>query len=132
MFFKLMVLFTVVPLVELALLIQVGKFIGTPMTIALVAVTGAVGVLLAKSEGLAVLGRLQDEMGMGEVPGNAILDGLFILVGGAFLLTPGLVTDTMGFIFLIPFTRVPLKKLLRRKLSDMIARGKTDIHIRRW
>jgi UPF0716 protein FxsA len=132
MLFKLMILFTVVPLVELALLIQVGQVIGTPLTIALVAVTGAVGVLLAKSEGLAVLERLQDELTLGEVPGNAILDGLFILVGGAFLLTPGLVTDTLGFMFLIPFTRAPLKTLLRRKFSDMIARGNTDIYIRRW
>lgn len=132
MLFKLLLLFTIVPLVELALLIRLGQAVGTPLTIAVVGITGAVGVVLAKSEGLAVLKRLNDEMAMGEVPGNAILDGLFILVGGAFLLTPGLVTDTFGFLFLIPFFRAPIKRLLRRKLADAIAKGNTSIYIHRW
>jgi len=86
--------------------------------------------MLAKSQGLAVLRRLQEQVAQGEVPGNAILDGLFILVGGVFLITPGLVTDAVGFLFLVPVTRTPIKGYLRRRLEDAISRG--NIHIRRW
>jgi len=129
---KLLLLFTVVPLVELYLLIQISEFIGAGLTVGIVVVTGAVGMVLARSEGMAVLGRLQDQVSQGEVPGNAILDGLFILVGGVFLVTPGLITDALGFTLLIPFTRAPIKNYLRRKLGEMMTRGETNIFIRRW
>lgn len=129
--FKWLLLFTVVPVAELYLLIQLGQVIGPELTVGVVVVTGAVGVVLAKSQGLAVLNSIQDQVEMGEVPGSAILDGLFVLVGGVLLVTPGLLTDIIGFIFLIPFTRGPLKNYLRRKLADLIARGDT-IYIRRW
>lgn len=128
---KWLLLFTVVPVAELYLLIQLGQVIGPELTVGVVVVTGAVGVVLAKSQGMAVLNSIQDQVEMGEVPGSAILDGLFVLVGGVLLVTPGLLTDTIGFIFLIPFTRRPLKNYLRHKLADLIARGDT-IYIRRW
>lgn len=128
---KWLLLFTVVPVAELYLLIQLGQVIGPELTVGVVVVTGAVGVVLAKSQGMAVLNSIQDQVEMGEVPGSAILDGLFVLVGGVLLVTPGLLTDTIGFIFLIPFTRCPLKNYLRHKLADLIARGDT-IYIRRW
>lgn len=131
MFFKLLLLFTLVPLVELYLLIEIGKLLGAPLTIGIVAITGFVGVILAKSEGLSVLRRLQNQLAEGEMPGNALLDGLFILVGGAFLLTPGLITDTLGFLFLVPFTRYPLRELLKRKLAKMMSTGDINIYIRR-
>lgn len=131
MFFKLLLLFTLIPLVELYLLIEIGKLLGAPLTIGIVAITGFVGVFLAKSEGLSVLRRLQNQLAEGEMPGNALLDGLFILVGGAFLLTPGLITDTLGFLFLIPFTRYPLRELLKRKLARMMSTGDINIYIRR-
>jgi UPF0716 protein FxsA len=130
-FFKLLLLFTLVPLVELYLLIEIGKLLGAPLTIGIVAITGFVGVILAKSEGLSVLRRLQNQLAEGEMPGNALLDGLFILVGGAFLLTPGLITDTLGFLFLVPFTRYPLRELLKRKLAKMMSTGDINIYIRR-
>lgn len=131
MFFKLLLLFTLIPLVELYLLIEIGKLLGAPLTIGIVAITGFVGVFLAKSEGLSVLRRLQNQLAEGEMPGNALLDGLFILVGGAFLLTPGLITDTLGFLFLIPLTRYPLRELLKRKLARMMSTGDINIYIRR-
>lgn len=129
--FRLLLLFTLVPVGELYLLFQVSRFIGPELTVGVVVVTGAVGVVLAKSQGIAALKNIQDQVAMGEVPGSAILDGLFVLVGGILLVTPGLITDLLGFSLLIPFTRRPIKKYLRRKLSELIARGDT-IYIRRW
>ncbi|MTI96084.1 MAG: FxsA family protein [Firmicutes bacterium] len=132
MFFKLLLLFTIVPLVELYLLIELGKVVGAPLTIVLVGITGFIGVILAKAEGLAVLGRLRYQLEGGELPGDALLDGLFILVGSAFLLTPGLITDTFGFLFLVPLTRLPLRLFLKRKLAQMMADGSMNVYIRRW
>lgn len=132
MLFKLLLLFTLVPLLELYLLIVVGREIGPGLTIAVVAVTGAVGVLLAKSEGLAVWRRFAHRLESGDMPGDPLLDGLFILVGGAFLLTPGLITDGLGFVLLLPITRAPLKNCLKRRLADALAGGSVEIHIRRW
>lgn len=129
--FRLLLLFTLVPVGELYLLFQISRFIGPELTVGVVVVTGAVGVVLAKSQGIAALKNIQDQVAMGEVPGSAILDGLFVLVGGILLVTPGLITDFLGFALLIPFTRRPIKKYLRRKLSELIDRGDT-IYIRRW
>lgn len=129
---KLLLLFTLVPLAELYLLILIGQAIGPALTIALVAVTGAVGVLLAKSEGLTLWGRVSRQLEQGEMPGDSMLDGLFILVGGIFLLTPGLITDTLGFVLLLPLTRAPIKRYLKRRLADALARGKIEVHINRW
>jgi len=129
---KLFVLFVAVPVLELYLLIQLGQQVGPGLTIGLVLVTGAVGMALAKSQGLAVLARLRQQLSQGEVPGAALLDGLFVLVGGAMLMTPGLITDTLGLLFLLPLTRAPIKAYLRRKFVDAVARGDTHIIIRRW
>lgn len=132
MFLKLVLLFTLFPLAELYLLIQIGQAIGAGPTIAIVFVTGIVGVTMAKGQGMAVLSRLQRQVALGEVPGNALLDGAFILVGGILLITPGLISDALGFMLLFPITRDPIKKYLRRRFEDYVARGKTDIYIRRW
>lgn len=132
MFLKLLFLFTLVPLAELYLLIQIGKVIGAELTIAIVLVTGLVGVSLAKSQGVAVLRRLRDQIALGEVPGGALLDGAFVLVGGILLITPGLVSDVLGFLLLIPLTRGPIKAFLRRKIEGYITRGRGDIRFRRW
>jgi UPF0716 protein FxsA len=132
MFLKLLLLFTLVPLAELCLLIQIGQVIGAEFTIAIVLITGIVGVSMAKSQGMAVLGRLQDQVAQGEVPGGALLDGAFVLVGGILLITPGLISDILGFLFLIPLTRGPIKALLRRKIEHYIAQDRADIRFRRW
>lgn len=117
----LLLLFTLVPLVELFLLIEVGKMIGTWPTIFLVAATGFFGVLLARSQGTQVLYRMQREMESGSLPGEELLDGACILVGGAVLLTPGLITDLLGFFLLIPITRALFKKaaysLIKRRMK---------------
>lgn len=121
MLLQLLLLFTIVPLLELFLLIEVGKIAGTWPTIFLVAATGFFGVILARSQGMQTLYRIQREIAAGSLPGNELLDGVCILVGGMALLTPGLITDVLGFALLIPTTRSLFKKaaysLIRRKIK---------------
>jgi UPF0716 protein FxsA len=120
---KLLVLFTLLPLIELWVLIEIGGLIGTWPTILLVASTGFAGVLLAKSQGLSILRRMQADLEQGIIPGDKLFDGACILVGGALLLTPGLLTDLLGFSLLIPFSRRFFKQGARRFLQRQLERG---------
>ena len=115
---RLILLFVTVPLVELALLIWVGERIGTLMTVALVIGTGILGATLARLEGLATLRRFQNRMAAGELPHQDIIDGLLILLAGAVLLTPGLLTDTAGFLLLVP----PVRAVVRRAIGNRLER----------
>ena len=112
MFLRLLLLFTVVPIVELGLLIQVGRVIGLAPTIAIVLLTGIAGAALARWQGLVTLRRVQTEMAEGRVPTGPLVDGLLILVAGGVLLTPGFLTDALGFLLLIPPTRTAVRKAL--------------------
>jgi UPF0716 protein FxsA len=105
MFLRLLALFTLVPLIELFLLIEIGRRIGFPATIGLVLGTGVLGAWLARREGLKTLQRVQAEWREGRVPTQALVDGILILIAGAVLLTPGLLTDLAGFFLLLPFGR---------------------------
>ena len=104
-----------VPLLEMAILIEIGGIIGALPTIALVVLTATIGIWLLRLEGIATLAKLQDRMNRGEIPGTEILEGAMLLVGGALLLTPGFVTDTIGFTCLIPIFRRPIAKWLIAK-----------------
>lgn len=128
---KLFLLFTLVPLIELWLLIEIGRLIGTWPTIIVVASTGFFGVLLAKSQGLSILHRMRDELEQGIIPGEKIIDGVCILIGGALLLTPGLITDLFGFSLLSPPTRHLIKKVVRRYLQRKLDGGTRYIRRRR-
>lgn len=99
------VLFLVVPLVELYFLIKVGDSIGAWRTIFLVILTAVVGAILLKQQGMATIGRFQKNMMEGKAPAGDMLEGVFLLIGGAMLLLPGFFTDALGFLCLIPFTR---------------------------
>lgn len=112
MFLRLLLLFTVVPIVELGLLIQVGRVIGLAPTIAIVLATGITGAALARWQGLVTLRRVQTEMAEGRVPTGPLVDGLLILVAGGVLLTPGFLTDAVGFLLLIPPTRAAVRRAL--------------------
>ncbi len=105
MFFKLAILFTIIPITELYLLISVGEIIGTYTTISIVIITGIAGAALAKKQGFKVLGEIRGCMERGEIPGKELLEGILVLTGGVTLLTPGFATDLLGFTLLIPFTR---------------------------
>ena len=114
-------LFILVPLVELYLLIQVGSLVGVEITIGIVVVTGLVGAWLARFQGLKVLNEVRASLSVGEMPADALIDGLLILVAGAVLLTPGLLTDALGFGLLIPRGRRIVRSLVRRRLPSQIS-----------
>jgi UPF0716 protein FxsA len=129
MFLRLLALFVLLPLVELALLIQVGQSIGLAWTLAIVVVTGVVGASLARRQGVRAWLAIQTELRQGRVPGAALVDGLLILVGGIVLLTPGLLTDLAGFALLVPGTRRALKRVLQRRFERAIARGEANFTV---
>lgn len=115
MLIRLLLLFTVVPLVELWLLLRLHEVTSLGFTLGLVLLTGIVGAALAKRQGLATLGRIRDELGAGRMPTNALQDGLLILLAGVLLVTPGLLTDTLGFSLLFPPARRRIREWLGRR-----------------
>ena len=120
----LILLFTTVPIIELALLIKVGQYLGVGYTLAIVIITGIAGAYLAKLQGLLTLHKIQDDINQGKMPTDRLLDGVLILCSGILLLTPGLITDLIGFMGLIPFTRNLFKQWLKQKIKDMINQGR--------
>ena len=125
-FFRLLLLFTAVPLLELALLLWIGRHLGVAATILLVLGTGVLGAWLARSEGLRALYRVREEMAGGRLPAEALLDGLLILVAGAVLLTPGLLTDLAGFALLLPAGRRVVRRALAERLRRALERRTAD------
>jgi len=124
MFFtKLLILFVIVPVTELYILIEVGKKIGSLTTIGIIILTGIIGAYLVKSEGFMILRKIQDDLNEGIMPGDSLIQGAIILAGGILLLTPGFVTDIVGFIFLIPVSRNIVKKYLLKWLKGKIKEG---------
>ena len=105
MFPVITVIFLLVPIVEIYLLIQVGQVIGALWTVFLVVLTAVVGVWLLKIQGMSTLMRAQEKMQTGQMPAQEMLEGMGLLLAGAFLLTPGFFTDTVGFLLLLPPTR---------------------------
>ncbi|MCP4076005.1 MAG: FxsA family protein [Gammaproteobacteria bacterium] len=98
-------IFLIVPVVEIYILIQVGEVIGALWTIFFVVLTAVIGVQLLKSQGLSTLTRAQQKMNSGEMPAKELMEGFALVIAGAFLLTPGFFTDTVGFFLLFPLTR---------------------------
>lgn len=120
---RLILLFVTVPLLELALLLKVGEWIGLGPTVALVVATGFAGAALARQQGLRAFLAVQQELAAGGLPGRSLLDGLSILVGGALLLTPGILTDVLGFSLIVPLSRRWLQGVLRRRMERRIKEG---------
>lgn len=121
---RLFLFFTITTTVELFLLIQLGKWMGLGATMALIIVTGFVGAWLARREGTKTLARVRRELAEGKIPGDALVDGLCILIAGAFLLTPGVLTDAAGFLLLAPFGRAPIKAALRSGFERAVREGR--------
>jgi UPF0716 protein FxsA len=106
MFINLVLLFTIVPVLELFLLIEIGSHIGTMNTIALIILTGIIGASFAKSQGAQIIYEIRGALNQGQIPGKELLQGVMILAGGILLLTPGFITDLVGFSLLFPITRL--------------------------
>ena len=97
--------FIVIPLLEVMLFITIGKYIGLWNTIIIIIITGIIGAILVKSQGITILNKALEEIKSNKIPIFSIFEGIAILIAGAFLLTPGFLTDTLGCILLIPKTR---------------------------
>lgn len=129
MFFRLLVLFTIVPLAELYLLLQVGSILGVGLTILLVVGTGVVGAYLARLEGWRTLRQMQENLHNGIAPTGELIDAALILGAGFLLITPGIVTDIVGFSLLFPPTRAALKRAIRRRLEAHTSASSSTIEV---
>lgn len=120
----LMVIFLIVPIIEIYLLIQVGGIIGVLPTIGLVILTAVLGAALLRAQGLQTYLRFNQTLTEGRMPAKEIMEGVALLIGGALLLTPGFFTDAIGFICLLPFTRRGLIAWLAARFNPI-----SDINI---
>lgn len=117
--FYLILLFTAVPLIEFSLLWWLTGEMGLPQTILLVLGTGVLGAWLARQQGVMALWRIRQQLATGQMPTDALFDGALILVAGAVLITPGVMTDAVGFALLIP----PLRAIVKSRLSKWAAKN---------
>ena len=120
-------LIIVIPAIDIGVLLLSGKTIGLFPTIAFIIFTGVVGAYLAKREGLQTVKRVQEQLSYGQIPGESLLDGICILIGGTLLLTPGFITDLFGFLLLFPPSRKPFKFLMINALRKRIEKGNIKI-----
>jgi UPF0716 protein FxsA len=123
--------FTIVPLVELFILLKIGSHIGALNTLLLVVLTALLGTLLVRLEGLRTLRQIQSSLSQGQIPAEELIDGVLIFAGGILLLTPGVLTDLCALILLFPYTRMHFKRWLRRRFDRMVASGSVRLNYRR-
>lgn len=124
---KILLLFILVPVLELAILIWIGQLVGVFVTLAIIGVTGALGAFLARRQGLSVMRKMQDEIAAGCLPAGTIVDGVIILLAGAMLITPGILTDAFGFLCLIPVSRNILKTVIRRRIERAVCEKRVHV-----
>lgn len=127
---KLVLLLILTSILDLYVLVKVSQTMGLGSTILLVILTGVAGYYLARSEGRIIIRNINREMSQGNVPGDELLTGFCILVGGFLLLMPGIVTDIVGITMVLPGTRNAYKQYIRKYLQRMINKGYTNIIIR--
>jgi UPF0716 protein FxsA len=130
MLVRLVVLFAVIPVIEIYLIIKAGQLIGPLPTVLLLLAISLAGAWLVRSQGFMILRRIQSELAEGGLPAAELLDGAMILAGGVLLLTPGFFTDLLGLFFLIPFTRRVIKQTVRSWLQGRLDRG--GVIVRRY
>lgn len=122
-----LLLLILIPASEIALLMLSGKTLGIWATIGLIILTGIIGAYLAKQQGLDTIRRAQEQLQRGQMPSEVLLDGICIIIGGTLLLTPGFITDVLGFLLLVPFTRTFFKMLLMKAFQNWMNKGKIKI-----
>lgn len=126
----LLLLFIVVPAIEIALFIWTGSHIGALSVFLLIILTGVLGSLIVRFEGVETWRRAQESIMRGEIPKYEIFDGICILIGAVLIITPGFFTDVIGFLILFPLTRKPFRSLLKYYIAKQISNGK--IIFRKW
>jgi UPF0716 protein FxsA len=114
----LFLLLIVAPLLELWVIIQVADVIGGWETIALLIVESAIGAWLLKAQGFVTLARMQQATAEGRVPSKEMVDGFLLLVAGALMLAPGFIGDVLGFALIIPFTRIPFRMVVLKRVES--------------
>jgi UPF0716 protein FxsA len=129
MFFKLFSIFLVIPVIELYLLIKIGGMIGALNTVLIILITASLGAYLAKSQGFRVLREIQEATSRGYMPGNELLHGLFVLIGSFALLTPGFLSDIIGFSMLIPQIREIYVEMTKRSIRKKIQNGQWQMRM---
>ena len=126
---RILALFLILPAVELALLMYVSTIIGFWETVAIIVVTGIVGGLLAKREGVSAWNRLNRKMAGGGLPGDELVDGVIILIAGALLVTPGVLTDVVGFMGLIPPSRRMIRRYALKRFRKKAEQGQMGFYM---
>jgi UPF0716 protein FxsA len=119
----LLALFIVVPLAELYVILKVGDAIGVVPTIALLAADSVLGWMLLRAQGRAVWRRFNETLAAGGMPHREVMDGVLVIFGGAFLITPGFLTDIVGLVLLVPPTRALVRRLVVRRLGRRVTVG---------
>ena len=132
MFLKLFLAFTLVPFIEIYLLIKIGGQVGAFNTILIVILTGLLGASLARLEGRKTMTKVRDSLNRGDLPAEEMLDAMLIFVAGVVLLTPGLITDLAGLALLVPKARYWFKRWLRKKFDEWLEKtnGRGGMSIR--
>ena len=132
MFLKLFLAFTLVPFIEIYLLIKIGGQVGAFNTILIVILTGLLGASLARLEGIKTMTKVRESLNRGELPAEEMLDAMLIFVAGVVLLTPGFLTDLTGLALLVPKLRYWFKRWLRKKFDEWLEKtnGRGGMSIR--
>lgn len=120
MFGRLLLLFITIPVLELMIFMFLGSKIGLAATFGIIILTAILGAYLTKSQGREALKKYQEALAAGRLPHEEVMDGLMILVAGAVLLTPGFLTDTIGFLLLVPPVRHAVRGVLKSYLKDRV------------
>lgn len=127
MLLKLFLAFTIIPFIEIYLLIKIGSYLGAFNTVLIVILTAFLGALLARYQGFQTMLRVRESLERGEMPAEELLDALLILLAGIVLLTPGFLTDLAGLMILMPATRLKFKRWLRRKFDAWTRQKRIDV-----
>lgn len=127
----LIALFIGLPIVELALLFELHGLVGFFPTVMLVLLTGIIGATLVRRQGIELILKIQREMSIGNIPAPQMIDGVMVLLAGALLVTPGLITDLSGFLLLIPFVRKHIRLWLKKILEEKVRSSYIQVHMER-
>jgi len=128
MLLRLILLFTIVPLIELYFLIKIGGAIGALNTIVLILGTAILGSILVRWQGLKTMQQIMSQLSQNKIPAEEMVDAVLIFVGGGMLITPGVLTDFLALFLVFPYTRTLFKRWLRRKFDRMVASGNVQLN----
>jgi UPF0716 protein FxsA len=128
MFFKFLLIFILVPLIELYFLLEISQFIGVFTTVMVIVFTGAAGVSIAKRQGYQVVNNIRSTLNSGKMPTDDLISALLILIGGVTLLTPGFLTDITGFLLILPGSRDLIGSVVKKYFLKYVKENKVEVH----